>query len=359
KDAQADSLQELTDYLDGFKRQVRSARSHVTTTSFQAFDEPSEERPVLINAPENVQVQFERDHFGKTKAITRSGSGVSVTRRYVYDAHERLCKTIEPEVGATVQQYDAAGNLAWRAPGLNLPGTGSCDHLGVAETSKIAHGYDPRNRLKNTNYGDGSASVSRTYFDDGLLKTLSTGNPSSPASVWTYDYNARRLLKSEALTTGGQTYSFTRGYNNLGNPISLTNPSGPNLSYSPNALGEVTGISGFVSGVTYHPTGAVAGYQLANGITHSLTLNTRGLPLVNKDAGVMQDLYSYDANGNVTAIADQQENIFNRSMGYDGLDRLTSANSPSTWGNATYAYDAVDNMRAAVVGSRATTFVYN
>ncbi len=355
-DSEQGGLREVTEYLDGFQRRVTNPRNLATTTSFQAFDQPSEEHPVLISAPENVQVQFVRDNFGKTTSITRMGAGVNVTRRYVYDVYERLCKTLEPEVGATVQDYDNAGNLAWRAPGLNLPSTTSCDQASVAVASKISHGYDARNRLISTTFGDGSPSVTRTYYDDGLLKNLSTGGNSS--SAWNYTYNARRLLTGEALSTGGQTYNFGRGYNNLGNPISLINPSGPSLSYSPNALGEVTGITGFVSNVTYHPNGAVASYQLANGITHSLTQNVRGLPLMNKDAGVMQDVYSYDANGNVTGIADQQENIFNRSMGYDGLDRLTSANSPSTWGNATYAYDAVDNLRAAVVGTRTTTFVY-
>jgi hypothetical protein len=36
-------------------------------------------------------------------------------------------KTIEPESGATVQAYDAANNVAWRASGLSLPSTSSCD----------------------------------------------------------------------------------------------------------------------------------------------------------------------------------------------------------------------------------------
>ena len=52
------------------------------------------------------------------------GSGVltiaaplSVSRKYVYDAHQQLCKIIEPETGATVMDYDAAGNLAWSASG--------------------------------------------------------------------------------------------------------------------------------------------------------------------------------------------------------------------------------------------------
>ncbi|WP_268989338.1 NBR1-Ig-like domain-containing protein, partial [Xanthomonas vasicola] len=48
-------------------------------------------------------------------------------RSYVYDANQQLCKVIEPESGSTVMAYDAAGNLAWSASGLDLPSTTSCD----------------------------------------------------------------------------------------------------------------------------------------------------------------------------------------------------------------------------------------
>lgn len=44
-----------------------------------------------------------RDLFGKPSSITRSGGGASATRSYVYDPYQRLCKTIEPESGATIQ----------------------------------------------------------------------------------------------------------------------------------------------------------------------------------------------------------------------------------------------------------------
>ncbi|MCE4538542.1 HNH endonuclease [Pelomonas sp. P7] len=46
-------------------------------------------------------------------------------------------------------------------------------------------------------------------------------------------------------------------------------------------------------------------------------------------------------------------------MGYDDLDRLTSTSAPNVWGSATYAYDPVDNLRAATVGSRASTFNFD
>jgi RHS repeat-associated protein len=118
----------------------------------------------------------------------------------------------------------------------------------------------------------------------------------------------------------------------------------------PDALGRPTRASSFASGVWYHPNGLIGGYTLANGIAHSSTQNTRGLPAVWRDAGVVQDAYGYDANANVTAITDQQEGISSRSMGYDGLDRLTAANG--IWGAGSFGYDALDNLRSSTVGGR-------
>ena len=56
----------------------------------------------------------------------------------------------------------------------------------------------------------------------------------------------------------------------------------------------------------------------------------------------------------LTSITDQQEGISSRSMGYDGLDRLTTANSPGVWGSASYSYDALDNIRTSMVGGRSS-----
>ena len=355
-DSELGPLTNGTAYLDGFQVRATNSRGYAATTAFQAFDEPSEGRPLQINAPEGVQVSFTRDVFGKTNTITRAGNGASVTRRYVYDGYERLCKTVEPEVGATVQDYDASGNLAWRASGLNLPDVspGNCNRSDVPANKKISHGYDLRNRLTSTSYGDGSPGISRSYFVDGALQTINT----TAGANWTYSYNKRRLLTNETLGYAGQSYVISRSYNAQGHLSTLGYPSGP-LNYGLNALGEITQVPGYASNVSYHPNGAVAGYTLANGIVHSLTQNTRGLPLVNKDSGVMQDQYAYDANGNVSSITDQQEGAFSRSMGYDGLDRLTSASAPGVWGNASYGYDAIDNLRAAVVGSRVSTMQFD
>ena len=102
--------------------------------------------------------------------------------------------------------------------------------------------------------------------------------------------------------------------------------------------------------MTYHPTGAIAGFTYGNGIVHTMTPNTRGLPAVSRDAGVLNDSYTYDENANVKSIADLQESISTRAMSYDGLDRFTVTTSPEAmFGTVTNAYDTLDNLTNVTV----------
>jgi RHS repeat-associated protein len=351
QDSELGVLTSTTEYLNNFQKRVTNPRGHATTFSYQVFDQPSEDSITGISAPEGVSVSIPRDVFGKALSITRSGtwagSSVSATRSYVYDAHQRLCKTVEPETGATIQAYDAAGNIAWRASGQGATGSGSCDQGGVGGGARISFGYDALNRLTSTAFGDGQPGISRSYTPDGLLQqTISS------SFTWTYSYNNRRLLTQEALSVPNQTpgagWNFSYTPDGHGNVYSLSDPWG-SIVYAPNALGEPTQVSGYASGVNYHPNGMVAGYTLANGITRRVSQNLRGLPEEWQDAGVIYDAYRYDANGNTTAILDWQW-AETRTMGYDALDRLTTANG--VWGTGQYGYDGLDNLRSSQVGGR-------
>jgi hypothetical protein len=130
QDSELGLLTTTTKYGSGFKTTVTNPRLYATTTSYQTFDQPSTDAPVSIAAPESVTTTISRDPFGKPLSIARNGtyagSAVSLTRRYVYDEYQQLCKTINPESGATVIEYDGAGNVLWTADGQALPSTSLC-----------------------------------------------------------------------------------------------------------------------------------------------------------------------------------------------------------------------------------------
>ena len=343
-------LYDVNDYGYGFVKSQTNARNITTQTSYQVFDQPSEDAIIGVIAPEGVSMSMARDILGKPISITRSGNGKSATRSYVYESNsQRLCKTIEPETGATIQHYDLAGNVDWRASGLALPATNVCDLESVPEAKKMSFAFDTLNRLTTTTFGDGSPAITRTYTADSLPLTSS-----SNGATWTYGYNSLRNNDTESLNYGGFTYNISRVYDANGSLSQLTYPDGSAVSYNPNALGKPRQVGGYAAGITYHPNGAVKSFTYGNGKVRSLTQNLRGLPETASDTGALNDSYSYDQNGNVAAIADQLSGVNSRTMGYDALDRLTSVAAPALWGAASYSYDALDNLTGNTITTGAT-----
>jgi YD repeat-containing protein len=73
QDSELGPLITRTNFLPGFQIQTINPRSYSTTTSFQAFDTPSTDSPVLIQEPEGTVTTITRDWFGKPLQIKRSG----------------------------------------------------------------------------------------------------------------------------------------------------------------------------------------------------------------------------------------------------------------------------------------------
>ena len=244
---------------------------------------------------------------------------------------------------------DGANNVAWRASGLSLPSL-TCDIASVAAGSKVTYGYDTLNRLLAVRYGDKSPGIDRTYTPDGLPLTVN-----SNGSNWTYEYNRKRLLARESLAFGGSTYVLGKSYDANGGLKLLTYPDNSSVDYAPNALGVPTAAGTFASLVNYHPNGAIKSFTYGNGVTRTLTQNMRGLPDRALEAGVLNDVYTFDQNGNVKSILDWQEGVSNRAMEYDDLDRVTLVRAPSMWGDAWYGYDALDNVITSALTAGANT----
>ncbi|CBA16818.1 RHS repeat domain-containing protein [Xanthomonas albilineans] len=367
-DSEQGLLTTKTEYLSAYQMRVTDPRGNQTLSGYQVFDQPGYDAPVWIQHSEGANTDINRDIFGKPLSIRRRNADgtVSVTRSYVYDTYQQLCKTVEPETGATAKGYDAAGNLVWSAAGLSLPSTSSCDaDAAFASGRRVDRSYDVRNRIKTLNFPDGNGNQTWSYWPDGLVKQITTINNGIP-TYNSYTYNKRRLLIGESQDQAdGETWAMGYAYDANGHLAAHRYPSGQTVDYAPNALGQPTQAGSYATGVSYYPNGAIKQFNYGNGIVHTLTQNARQLPDTSQDAyggiAFLNDGYDYDAGGNVASISDGatgRNQRGNRNMAYDGLDRLTSAVSPM-FGTASYSYDALDNLTHVVAPGRDHYYCYD
>ncbi len=326
-----------------------------------------------------------RHSGGQVLTATRTftvaaAESISEQREYIYDDNERLCKVINPESGATLYAYDEAGNIAWTLEGSELTGPDcETDRAAAAkDPDRVVRVYEPdSNRVALINYPAGTPDISYTYEADGALDTVTTSAVgTTPATTWTYDYNNRRMPTVERMSFDGKTFELGYGYNANGHLDRLRYPDtaapGYSVDYAPDALGRATHVRGlgaqtmYANGIKYYPNGMLKQFTYGNGVQFTLQQNERQLPessisvRLADNAELLADHYTYDANGNVSTIVDTAENhTTTRGMEYDDLDRLTLAIADGLWGEASYIYDGLDNLRSATQGGRQYRYNYN
>jgi RHS repeat-associated protein len=387
----ADVLVTNTYYESPFKTRTVNPKNHETTTTYFAIGEPNTSTPQVVSEPGGVTTTYTRDAYGKPLTLTRSGSytpvggsveNLSLQRRFVYDPHQRLCKTIEPDAGITVFDYDAAGNLLWKATGQNtLTSTTACQSTSVPAAERSTHHYDARNRLIAINHPAATDDIGYSYEGDGALQTATTGTLADTAPVkwsikateWTYSYNKRRLLTEETLVlpSAGKIYTLAHTYTPLAHEASLAYPdlgSGTALTthFNPNALGQPRQAGTYATSATYFPNGQIKSFTYGNAITRTVTQNIRGLPSRILDqygsTKFIDQTLGYDANGNLGKILDgtagAQES---RTFLYDSRNRLTTVNATPSSGSyiETYDYDPLDRLRRVIQPNKNWYYSYH
>ncbi|MCD9126052.1 RHS repeat protein [Luteimonas fraxinea] len=369
QDSELGLLTTRNEYINGFGTRVTDPSGRQTTSRYMAWDAPVTDFPTGISHPEGAYTRIARDVFGKPLSITRQNNAgtVSLSRRFVYDAFQQLCKIIEPETGATIMAYDAVGNLAWTRAGTALTSTASCNTNDVPLAQRTVRSYDARNRVQALTFPDNLGDTTFSYTPDGLLSYATVDNGGTGIVGSAYTYNRRRMLVGEAIGVGSHQWGMGYGYDQNGSLQIHTFDGEQVVDYAPNALGQATKAGPYASNVSWFPNGAIKRFTYGNGIVRTLSQNARGLPERARDVHgstvAFDESMDYDHSGNVAAISDGLAGgRGNRTMTYDGLNRLIGVTSPM-FGGATYVYDALDNVRSlrltAGPKARDHTYIYD
>lgn len=361
-----------TTYDTGNKVDVEDARGHHTVTTYQAFDQPTYDKPVKVQFASGITTTtITRDSFGAPTVMQQSGawSGgtLSVTHSFGYDTYHRLCKQVSPETGTTGYGYDAADNLKWTAQGVS--GDPCMPAYAPPLSAKITRSYDSRNRLTDIDYPSGTADKHFQYYDDGRTwKATRYASGTTPSSTWTMTYYNRGQLKNETLAIDGHSFALGYQYDSEGASKSDTYPSAGQINLAPDGLGRPTQLGIYADALSYDANGLPNTLTYGNGVDAAWGYNTRGLldsTVYSLGGSDMTDrALTYDRNGNLAGIDDsigchdpdvifcsgfeEYDGTDVRSFVYDDLDRLTQLQSGEN-GNDNYSYDPLGNVRTATI----------
>ncbi len=309
---------------------VTDPLNHVTQQSFDALNRQIKS----VNQASSIAA-FGYDSHDRPASVTDFNGAVT---NYVYDGFGDLIQRSSPAAGTITYHFDSGGDLIQKID---------------ARGNTANFSYDALNRVISTSYpGNSAENVAYTYdqsghgFGIGRLTSVSDA-----AGTLSRSYDERGNLLTETRTYAAATLTTSYTYDAASRVASITYPSKWSVSYTRDAMGRITAAAAqapgggspqsIVSAVTYQPFGPVSALTYGNGIRE-----TRGFDLAYRLKGIaaanVQDLsYSYDAADDVLSVGDGLNAANNQSLGYDVLNRLTSASG--AYGSFGYTYDANGN----------------
>jgi RHS repeat-associated protein len=257
------------------------------------------------------------------------------TTSYTHDGFDEVTKLASPDSGTSSNTYDSGGNLKTTTDARGAVGT---------------YTYDALNRVTQLAYTD--QTIKYTYDAGTNGKGHLTGASDANHSMsWSYDSHGRVTGKGQ--TVASITKSVGYSYTNA-DMTSLVTPSGQTITYGyTNHRISSISINGttLLSGVTYFPFGPVSAWTWGNATPVSRTYNTDGQVSQITTAGDVFT-FGYDNALRITSIVDTESYVALSPVGYDALDRLSSAtNSGAAYG---WTYDANGNT-LTLSGPTATT----
>ena len=379
KRTEPDGKIEHYNYLTQNKVRIIDGNGKIKTLSYRSFGNPDQKDLVRIEEEEGVVTDIERDTLGNITRITQDG----LERTFEYDTHFFKVAETHPEIGRIDYVLDAVGNIYSReidekttyydydnlyrrtlalyppkkyVDDVEVPLDTAFCNIPCTLTSQQAQdlfSYDKENNTKSstrkiagTKIVSISAIPSIINFEDDI--------------AWNYTYNENNNLQTETLSVADETFPLAYGYDIQDSLASVLYPTGLTVDFLPDAYGRPTKAGNFASNIQYHPNGQLSQWQLGNGVTNNVGINSRQLPDQIQISGTQSLVglsYTYDFNDNITQITDSVRPGFSRSLGYDGINRLTSASGQ--WGSGSINYDTLGNISSKTIGNQTLNYHYD
>ena len=232
----------------------------------------------------------------------------------------------------------------------------------VGSSGATTFEYDNRNRLWRVTYPGGSPSqVTNVYWRTDKLRSVTNA-----VATRVYGYDSNQNLTNESLVVDGLTMAATYNYNTNDQLSSIVYPVlGRTVSFAPDVLGRPTSIqvpAGSMLGASFWPNGQIADVAFAGGSRVTYGQNTREwLNAVTVKTGDnvtrIATTLNHDVAGNMYSATDSVDASYNRTLSFDGINRLTTTTGP--WGSGSVTYDGAGNVLTQVLGVETRTNTYD
>ena len=179
-------------------------------------------------------------------------------------------------------------------------------------------------------------------------------------------YDNNQNLTNESLVVDGLTLAGTYNYNAIDELASIAYPvlRRP-VTFSPDVLGRPTRIvtpTGSMFGAGFWPNGQIADIAFAGGSRVTYGQNARewlNAVTVKTGDGVTRiaSTLTHDVTGNLIGVADSVDASYNRTMSFDGINRVNTTNGP--WGSGLVQYDGAGNIKSIAAGPTSKTLAYD
>lgn len=271
--------------------------------------------------PLDRKISVTRDKLGRIE-ITTNARGQKIKKTYDADGRE-IKKEYDTGGGFTTEaefSHDSVGNTTlvqdqWGSTTYSYDGMNQVKTIGYPDGTNASFTYDLAGNLQTATHQDGI--VASYTYDDYNRQTIPLNFRNAPGTEVYGGPEKPNQPETIAISIDGTslgTISFE--YDATANPTKITLPNGVASSYQYDANQRVTSINHAISetetivsiSYTYDPAGNVIKESLSGdaGISPELPTSTK---ISYNDAGEIfkngKAGFSYDADGNLTAIADQ------------------------------------------------------